>query len=104
MTIKSLPNLNFNNNKDLVYEFIGQLDNLGKIRSYILFLEKSVDENDLDEADKLFTLIRAILAETTDVPSSNLIELFSFEIRHSKKTKTDISKEVRKMQLKLSNL
>ncbi len=38
LTIKSLPVETFTANKDFVYGFIGQLDNLGKIRSYLLFL------------------------------------------------------------------
>jgi hypothetical protein len=47
MSIKSLPHDNFNQIKAYIYGFLNQLDSLGKIRSYLLFLEKAVDENDL---------------------------------------------------------
>ena len=61
-----------------MYGFIGQLDNLGKVRSYLLFLEKAVEEGAYHEAERLIRIIKEILLETYNVPASNLLELFSF--------------------------
>lgn len=38
MTIKNLPDSSFEENQFIVFGFLDQLDTIGKIRSYTLFL------------------------------------------------------------------
>jgi hypothetical protein len=37
----------FDSNKEIVEKFIQQLDNEGKVKSYILLIEKANDENNI---------------------------------------------------------
>lgn len=75
--------------KDLL-EFISLLDPQIKVKSYLILLEKAIEDKDVNDARALFELI-SNNQEEEGHPANILLELYSLEIKFSKLTGEDIS-------------
>jgi len=69
--------------------FISLLDPAIRVNSYLMLLEKAIEEKDLKDAEALFELVRS---SQDDAPSAKvMLELYSLEIKHSRLTGRDIT-------------
>ena len=69
--------------------FISLLDPPIRLNSYLMLLEKAIEEKDLKDAEALFELVRSSQHHT---PSAKvMLELYSLEIKHSRLTGRDIT-------------
>lgn len=63
-----------------------------RVKSYLLLLEKAIEERDRNECAVLFELINS--NEEEAFPATILLELYSLEIKFSKLTGEDISDKI----------
>lgn len=74
-----------------VLAFIALLDPQLKVKSYLMLLEKAVEEKDLKDAEELFDLVGR--NEEALTPSMQ-IELYSLEIKYGRLTNCDMSEKL----------
>lgn len=83
-------------------DFIASLDAQIRVKSYLMLLEKAIEEKDLKDADALFELIEG--SEEEGAPAPVLLELYSLEIKHSRLTGKDIGEKLREIELRIPTL
>lgn len=83
-------------------QFIAQLDPQIRVKSYLMLLEKAIEEKDLKDSEELFSLIAESDEEAR--PANVLLELYSLEIKYSKLTGTDISEKLHEIELRIPTL
>lgn len=81
--------------KELLMNFMTDLDPIVRLKSYLMFLEKAVEERNKVEAEDLFTTVEREINEFEKIPASSLLELYSLEVKHSRNTGADISDKIR---------
>jgi hypothetical protein len=69
--------------------FIALLDPQIRVKSYLMLLEKAIEEKDLKDCEALFELVTQ--GEEDSLPANVVLELYSLEIKYSKLTGSDIS-------------
>jgi hypothetical protein len=82
--------------------FIALLDPQVRVKSYLMLLEKAIEEKDLKDADALFELVGG--SEEEAPPANVLLELYSLQIKHSRLTGSDISEKLHEIELRIPTL
>lgn len=84
-----------------VLAFIALLDPQLRFKSYLMLLEKAVEEKDIKDAEELFDLVGR--NEEALTPSMQ-IELYSLEIKYGRLNNCDMSEKLHEIELRIPTL